>query len=105
MRQQVHVYCSHCSCFAILPAACVRDELAPLALHAYPEAYTDFKHMLLMLLDQRQQPSLQHAGNADGAPQAAPATTPTVCQEWSDAYRRELGDVVFHTMRQALGTT
>jgi hypothetical protein len=35
-------------------AACAREELAPLALHAYPEAFLDFKKTLLMLVDTQQ---------------------------------------------------
>lgn len=35
-------------------AASAREELAPLALYAYPEAFLDFKKTLLMLVDTQQ---------------------------------------------------
>ncbi|GLI60065.1 hypothetical protein VaNZ11_001919 [Volvox africanus] len=51
------------------PAACARSELAPLALHAYPEAYVEFKRLLLLLLllpQHKTQPQQQQTEDADG---------------------------------------
>ena len=33
-----------------LPAACVRQELAPLALDAYPEAYQEFRRVMMLFV-------------------------------------------------------
>jgi hypothetical protein len=68
-------------------AECVRSELAPLALHAYPEAYLEFKRLLLLLVfdEPRAAQRAQLAG------------------EWAVAMRSELSEIVYHTMRRALG--
>ncbi len=66
--------------------ACARDELAPLALHAYPEAYLDFKRLLLLLVFQRD--------SSHSCP---------VSNDWSVEARSDLACTVFHTMRQHLG--
>jgi hypothetical protein len=72
-------------------AACARDELAPLALDAYPEAYPEFKRLLLLLVYRG-----EVAGQRGSAAAAAAA-------EWDLAARSELAGMVHHTARQALG--
>lgn len=63
----------------VLSAACARDELAPLALDAYPEAYLDFKQALLMLVQQQQH------------------------KEWSLEARHKLAEMLHQTMLRHLG--
>lgn len=63
----------------VLSAACARDELAPLALDAYPEAYLDFKQALLMLVQQQQH------------------------KEWSLEARHKLAELLHQTILQHLG--
>ncbi|KAF8065521.1 STY13 [Scenedesmus sp. PABB004] len=64
--------------------ACARQELAPLALDAYPEAYCDFKRVLLMLV----QP---HAAQAH--------------EDWSLAARDRLAELLHHTVLRETGWT
>ncbi|GBF92994.1 hypothetical protein Rsub_05830 [Raphidocelis subcapitata] len=49
---------------------CARQQLAPLALHAYPEAFTDFKSAMLMLVQAQPQPR-RRIGRRDRAAAAA----------------------------------
>jgi hypothetical protein len=69
--------------------ACARDELAPLALDAYPEAYLDFKRAMLMLVQpqQQEQGQQQRGQQQDGSLQA----------------RHQLAEVLQHTMLQESG--
>ncbi|KAK9812754.1 hypothetical protein WJX72_003030 [[Myrmecia] bisecta] len=64
---------------------CLRRELAPLALYAFPEAFLDFKRSMLMLV----------YGEGDAAS--------PVAKEWSAAARSELAGMVCRTLRQAEG--
>ncbi|GIL83884.1 hypothetical protein Vretifemale_12601 [Volvox reticuliferus] len=72
--------------------ACARSELAPLALHAYPEAYVEFKRLLLLLLllpqhrNHPQQQQQQHTEEAEAEGQQdrvtpQPNLTPPEAQE------------------------
>lgn len=103
---------------------CARAELAPLALDAYPEAYVEFKRLLLLLVyregdlaPQAQQPA-SAAEPAAAAPAGAPppvgaaaasaaAAAGTLKGELSEllspAARRQLSETVYHTLRQATG--
>jgi hypothetical protein len=78
-------------------AACAREELAPLALDAYPEAYLDFKHALLMLV-QPPQPQQQAAAQQQQQVAAVPAKA-----EWSLEARQQLAESLHHTMLLELG--
>eukprot|EP00897_Mesotaenium_endlicherianum_P010283 jgi/Mesen1/9283/ME000060S08715 len=64
--------------------SCARDELAPCALDAYPEAYMEFKHVLLALLFAKDE-----------------SDTP-VSHEWLAERRGELAAIVASTLRGTL---
>jgi hypothetical protein len=72
-------------------AACAKEELAPLALDAYPEAYPEFKRLLLLLIYQ----------GASGQQQGSAAAA--LAQEWDPASRAELAGQIYHTACQAQG--
>jgi hypothetical protein len=89
---------------------CARDELAPLALDAYPEAYLDFKRAMLLLLQRQQQDSssiAQDVSAKDDAPASMSVTHPTVllseAADWSILARQQLAETLLHTMLQQLG--
>lgn len=65
--------------------ACVRAGLAALALDAYPEAYSEFKHLMLAFVYD---------------PESAP---PSVAELWKPAQRIKLADVLAATLKQAVG--
>lgn len=67
------------------PAACVRAGLAALALDAYPEAYSEFKHLMLAFVYD---------------PESAP---PSVAELWKLAQRNKLADVLAATLKQSIG--
>lgn len=114
-------------------AACAREEVAPLALDAYPEAYLEFKKLMLLLLappatapapsplpctsSPPPPPASSSQGGAGGGSDAkgdvtsgsqAPAPAQVelsaeVQQLWSSEAREELAGVVYHTARHHLG--
>lgn len=63
----------------------MREELAPLALNAYPEAYAEFRHLALLLVFQ---PS--HAKSP-------------VADKWAASQRHEVAGRLARTIRQATG--
>jgi hypothetical protein len=79
-----------------LLAACARDELAPLALDAYPEAFLDFKKTLLMLVDTQQQRPQQQQQQPPQGPQQHQ-------QEWSLEARQRLAEALYHSMVLQMG--
>lgn len=80
-------------------AACARDELAPLALDAYPEAYLDFKRALLMLVQQPTQlQQLQPGRELQQLTQQQQQL-----EDWSLGARHKLAEVLHHTLLQHLG--
>lgn len=90
------IACQPCSTtHSALPppaAACAKEELAPLALDAYPEAYPEFKRLLLLLIYQGA------AGQQQGSAAAA-----AVAQEWEPASRDDLAGQIYHTACQEQG--
>ena len=64
---------------------CIRDELAPLAMHAYPEAYSEFQQCMLLFAYQE-----AHMGSP-------------VESMWALDTRDELAGLLCRTMRQAAG--
>ncbi len=64
---------------------CLRRELAPLALNAYPEAYGELKRSLLLLV---------YGQHEEGSPVGA---------EWSPRSRSDLAAMLCRTLRQAAG--
>ena len=66
-------------------AGCMRKELAPLALNGYPEAYTEFRHLALMLVFQ---PGHVRSPVAD---------------KWATSQRQEVAGRLARTIRQATG--
>lgn len=80
--------------------ACAREELAPLALHAYPEAFLDFKKTLLMLVDTQQQRRPQQQQHAQQSPQQQPQQNK---QEWSLEGRQQLAETLYHSMLLQMG--
>lgn len=66
-------------------AGCLRRELAPLALNAYPEAYGELKRSLLLLV---------YGQHEEGTPVRA---------EWSPRSRSDLAAMLSRTLRQATG--
>jgi hypothetical protein len=75
--------------------ACAREELAPLALHAYPEAFLDFKKTLLMLVDTQQQLRPQQQQQQQQPQQNK--------QEWSLEARQQLAETLYHSMLLQMG--
>lgn len=67
---------------------CARDELAPVALDAYPEAYEEFKVCLQLLVYTKELQRQQHE------------TLRNVCGQ---AGRSQLAAAVYHAAMQALG--
>lgn len=66
-------------------ADCIRHDYASLAENAYPEAYSQFKHsMLLLIFDEELQ-------------------TSPVKQDWSLQTRSELAGMLCRTLRQTAG--
>lgn len=82
--------CCHVSA-GLSPAALATSTLAPLALDAYPEAYSEFKRSMLYLLSQ------PGAGQQHGLLGKLSAGEAVV-----DA-RRQLAGMVYRTIREALG--
>ena len=64
----------------------MREELAPLALNGYPEAYTEFRHLALMLVFQP-----DHVRSP-------------VAEKWATSQRQEVAGRLARTIRQATGT-
>ncbi|KAK3278128.1 hypothetical protein CYMTET_13904 [Cymbomonas tetramitiformis] len=64
---------------------CARKDLAPCALDAYPEAYSEFQRSMLLLLYSKDK------------------TDSPVSGEWSEGARYELGAMFALTLRQAMG--
>lgn len=64
----------------------IRKELAPYASDAYPDAYEEFKKLLLMFVFEEKD---------DKSP---------VSYEWSDASRQYLGELVYGTLKSIMGT-
>ncbi len=92
-------------------AACAREHLAPLALGAHPEAYLEFKALLLLLVYDST-PAGGGSSSADGGstavaqhPHSRPGAgaTPAVREAWAEGTRRALAAQVYQTMRQELG--
>jgi hypothetical protein len=81
-----------------LLAVCARDELAPLALDAYPEAFLDFKKTLLMLVDTQQQRPQQQQQQ-----QQTPQGPQQHQQEWSLRARQRLAEALYHSMVLQMG--
>eukprot|EP00878_Enallax_costatus_P040168 GHUV01046173.1.p1 GENE.GHUV01046173.1~~GHUV01046173.1.p1 ORF type:complete len:214 (+),score=56.36 GHUV01046173.1:244-885(+) len=82
--------------------ACAREELAPLALDAYPEAYLDFKKALLMLVQPHEQQ--QQASTPQGQQQQVNLLQEQGnVQDWSLEARHRLAEVLQHTMLQHVG--
>lgn len=78
----------HCTeCVSGLTADCIRHDYASLAENAYPEAYSEFKHSMLLLI-------------FDKELQASP-----VKQDWSIQTRSDLAGMLSRTLRQAAGKT
>ena len=67
-------------------ADCIRHDYASLAENAYPEAYSEFKHSMLLLLFGEEL-------------QSSP-----VKQDWSRRTRSELAGMLSRTLRQTAGT-
>lgn len=78
-------------------AACARNELAPLALGAHPEAYSEFKALLLLLVYDRS------SGGSGGGASRGVSAQPALRRDWGDEARSALAASVYHTMRQQLG--
>ncbi len=72
-------------CFTPHAAACVRRELVPLALDAYPEAYEEFKRCMLVFV---------FGPEAPGS---------TVGELWADSTRGAIAAQLARTLRQAAG--
>lgn len=70
-----------------LTADCIRHDYASLAENAYPEAYSEFKHSMLLLIFDEQL-------------QASP-----VKQDWSLQARSDLAGMLCRTLRQTAGTS
>ena len=70
-----------------LAADCIRHDYASLAENAYPEAYSEFKHSMLLLIFDEQL-------------QASP-----VKQDWSLQTRSDLAGMLCRTLRQTAGTS
>ena len=66
-------------------AGCMREELAPLALNAYPEAYAEFRHLALLLIFEPDHP---------GSP---------VADKWAASQRHQIAGRLARTLRQATG--
>jgi hypothetical protein len=75
--------------------ACAREELAPLALDAYPEAYLDFKRAMLMLVQPQQQQQQQQGQQQQGQRQHD--------DDMSLQARHQMAEVLQHTMLQESG--
>lgn len=69
-----------------LIADCIRHDYASLAENAYPEAYSEFKHSMLLLIYGEE---LQ---------------TSPVKEDWSLLTRSELAGMLSRTLRQSAGT-
>ncbi len=87
MKQKfVEKCCAGCEHAAIRIA---REELAPLALNAYPEAYIEFKNTLKLLVYAKDS-HMQQAHITD---------------MFSESARKDLASSVYHAAKQLLGTT
>ena len=86
------LYCSYAEGLILAAAACAKEELAPLALDAYPEAYPEFKRLMLLLIYQ---------GTPGG--QQGSAAAAAVAEEWDPASKAELAGQIYHTACQAQG--
>ncbi|GFR40390.1 hypothetical protein Agub_g948 [Astrephomene gubernaculifera] len=95
--------------------ACARSELAPLALDAYPEAYGEFKRLLLMLLQPpgdagRQSGAASHSAAAApaadgdiGSGVEAPPMSPAQHGEQMQQSSGDFVDLAYFTVRHMLG--
>lgn len=96
--------CSKSTCCSrLVIAACARQQLAPLALDAYPEAYTEFKTALTLLLYVNSSPQItssnQDSPGAD-SPHGQPPIPAALKHLLDISTREELAEVVYHTIRQ-----
>lgn len=101
-----------CSAPAPATAACAREQLAPMALDAYPEAYTEFKRLLMLLLYTQAAPAAGAAasrgGDASGAASTAAGAGAAgmqaeLAEVLSEGSRQELAELVYQTLRKQQG--
>ena len=96
-----HVALSLCHFAPFPPAALARTELAPLALHAYPEAYAEFKASMLSLLSSPAEPAT--AAGRGGSSSGSAGGSAVAAAESAAAGREALAGMLFRTIREALG--
>ncbi|MEW5302489.1 MAG: hypothetical protein WDW36_005270 [Sanguina aurantia] len=78
--------------------ACAREELAPLALDAYPEAYVEFKQLLLLLVHPPASKSLP----SNDTPGSKPMMQ-NLASLWAVETRMQLAAMVYQTTMRLLG--
>ncbi|KXZ44620.1 hypothetical protein GPECTOR_64g114 [Gonium pectorale] len=87
--------------------ACARAELAPLALDAYPEAYGEFKRLLLLLLTRHPDQAPGGPGGLAGALLAGELPAGDAgdagCGLWDARSTAEFADLAYYTVRALLG--
>ncbi|MEW5310568.1 MAG: hypothetical protein WDW38_002354 [Sanguina aurantia] len=108
LREDGGSVCSQGSCLMSLnmtplspahtAAACAREELAPLALDAYPEAYVEFKQLLLLLVHPPASKSLP----SNDTPGSKPMMQ-NLASLWAVETRMQLAAMVYQTTMRLLG--